>query len=312
MSSGNKWFFICAISVLLLASVAMAGVAEDKLDTEDGEPRIVIRNNFLSDSGFGVYVGARNDEVIIEGNRISENAEAVRLTGVKNKTYVRNNEILQNIVGITLRNRYSDNEKGYIERPVDLEDIFISDNDFLNNEEGNILNLLKKTDGEVNKSSNDSGQAASEPEEEDNSREETSQEETGEDTKEEAGEDSNGETSSGADNAATEEIESSKNPEGSEEEVTTGSNEEGSDEQKDGSSPDSTSEEPEEPNEEPNIGESSSDNHEEEADKPANESTQANGLTREGEEVSLNWGTPLLMAGGTLIALISLLLLAKG
>ncbi|MBS3765809.1 hypothetical protein KGY71_04735 [Candidatus Bipolaricaulota bacterium] len=307
MSPRARRFLVFTGIVLVVVGLTF-GVLADSTDAKD-ESRIIIKNNTLSDSGFGIYVGpkARDHEYVIEGNKILNNAEAIRLTGLRNQAYIRNNDIQENIAGITLRDKYADNEEGFVKYPMNPENIFISDNNFFNNEEGNILNFLEKktTDGEVNKSSNDSGQAASEPEEEENSRKETGQEETGEDTNEGAGKESSGEASSDADNAAAEEVESSKTSESSEEEVTSSSDKEASDEQEDGSSPDSNPEVS-------NVSESSSDNHEEEANQPANGTTQANGLTQEGEEVSLNWGMPLLMAGGTLIALISLLLLAKG
>lgn len=116
----------------------------------------MIRNNTLSDSGFGIYIGPRNEKVLIEGNRLTGNAEAIRLTGVKKKNVVRNNRIVDNLAGITIRDLYSSNEKGYVKYLVNPEDIVISGNNFSNNDEGNILNFLEDADEQVSNTSEES------------------------------------------------------------------------------------------------------------------------------------------------------------
>lgn len=135
--------FVASVVILSLAYIFLSfpglGASED-----GDEPRLVIRNNELSNSGFGVYVGPRDEKVLIQGNTLTGHAEAIRLTGVKDENVVRNNRIANNLAGITIRDFYSDNEEGYVNYPVDPEDIKISNNEFVKNEEGNIIKLLEE------------------------------------------------------------------------------------------------------------------------------------------------------------------------
>jgi len=130
---------LLSLFLLVLQPLTITGFAEEK-----GDPsRLVIRNNELSGSGFGIYIGPRDEEVIIKGNTLRGNAEAIRLTGVKDRNLVTGNRIVDNLAGVTLRNYYSDNDEGYVKYPVDREDIRITDNTFSGNEAGNVINMLE-------------------------------------------------------------------------------------------------------------------------------------------------------------------------
>lgn len=141
-------FFVALLGVFLFFSAPLADDANEQ--SKGGPPRLVIKNNKLSDSGFGIYIGPRDEEVLIKGNTITGNAEAIRLTGVKAENLVTDNRIVDNLAGITLRDRYSDNKEGYVKYPVDPEDINIRSNEFRNNEAGNIINFLEENSQEEN------------------------------------------------------------------------------------------------------------------------------------------------------------------
>ncbi len=145
----NKFLlFIPFLLALLGPFVFSFAPMADNGNNNGDQPRLVIKNNRLSGSGFGIYIGPRDEEVLITGNTLTGNAEAIRLTGVKKENLVTDNRIVDNLAGITVRDMYSANEKGYIKYPVDPDNIQIRSNQFRGNEEGNIINLLEKAEEE--------------------------------------------------------------------------------------------------------------------------------------------------------------------
>lgn len=158
LNSDKKGFLSFLTLLLGLLGVfvfTFVPIADDTNERNKGDaPRLVIKNNELSNSGFGIYIGPRDEEVLIQGNTITGNAEAIRLTGVKKENLVTDNKILNNLAGITLRDRYSDNKEGYVKYPVDPENIKIKSNEFRNNEAGNIINFLEETSNEGGSTAN--------------------------------------------------------------------------------------------------------------------------------------------------------------
>lgn len=173
--SKNYRFFTLFLLVLLGGLVlSLSSLAGDRdKDSKTNQPGLVIKNNKLAGSGFGVYVGPRDEEVLIKGNTITGNAEGIRLTGVKKENLLIDNRIIDNLAGITLRDRYSDNKKGFIKYPVNPENIKIRSNEFSGNEAGNILNFLEET---TNKSGTTARAASSSSEKTNGSRSEASTE----------------------------------------------------------------------------------------------------------------------------------------
>lgn len=177
-----RYFIPALLTVLLVLAAGTLGFGSEEAETESGDRGIIIRNNDIQNSGFGVYVGPRDDRLTIVSNLIKNNGEGVRLTGVKSRNVVRNNDIVDNVLGISLRDRYSHNEKGYIDYPVDPEDIVISGNRFESNSDGNVLNLLRDLEIQQEKTSEGSPEETSGEKAEGNQPEEETDSETNTET----------------------------------------------------------------------------------------------------------------------------------
>lgn len=139
-------FFACFLLVFGGSILAKAeeNLSEDKKPISEG--RIVIRNNTIEDSGFGIYLGSREDEVKLKNNLIQGNGEGIRLLGTKNYSYLRGNRITDNVIGLKIQDTYSNNDKGLQDKPVNLEKIILKGNKIQGNEMQNILNEVKKKD----------------------------------------------------------------------------------------------------------------------------------------------------------------------
>lgn len=150
-------FSFCIFLVLSLLVVlpptyirAEEGGELDKDQKPVSEGRIVIKNNTLGDSGFGVYVGNRKDEIELKNNIIKGNAEGIRLLGTKNYVYLRKNKVINNLIGVKIQDTYSSNEKGLLKMPVNLQKIIMEGNRITGNDLQNVLNLAKESGGNKN------------------------------------------------------------------------------------------------------------------------------------------------------------------
>lgn len=169
----QRYFIVFAVCLLLLfggryltVGSEMEEMKEDQKPVSEG--RIVIKNNNLGDSGFGIYLGSRADEIVLENNYISKNAEGIRLLGTKNFTYLRRNEVVDNVIGLKIQDTYSDNDKGAVKKPVDLQKIIREDNVISDNELQNILKELENDEeaAATNDGSDDTaGEEVAEPKE---------------------------------------------------------------------------------------------------------------------------------------------------
>lgn len=294
----SRWFLWLIILLTLSFAISFISTAAEEAKEDRG---IVIRNNVLSDSGFGIYVGSRGDEVFIENNVIRENAEAVRLMGIRRHSLVRYNDIKDNLVGITLRDMYSDNVEGYVKRPLNLEDVVISGNNFLNNEDGNILDLLTEGEEEEEEGSTEETTSTNLGDEETSSSGESNVDQPGkEDT---AGNTSKEPTSEGPSNEINEGDDTSEN-EGSEdsqqliEDPSEGSVEE--------ETAGETAEES--PGEVSSPGSPGPDDREERGDESSNET--AENVTASGSSGLGDYAW--LIGGVSVVGLTALLLLIKG
>lgn len=281
-------FVVLGLCLLILLPVIV--LAND--EGSEGQ-RIVIRNNNLADSGFGIYIGPRDDEFLITGNTITKNAEGIRLTGIKAGNFIRNNRILDNLAGITLRDEYADNEEGFVKYPVDPKDIHISENEFSGNDDGNILNMLKGDDPDKEEAEEEASDSSQ-------------QEASGSDSPDNDGSSSETET------------EDSKTEEASESTDSPDQNENaGGSEPKDASSAEEendTDENASESSEELASSDSDSNNHantndsEESTETDINEDTHGSGSGSSEANVAF-WARPLVLAGAAVASFVLVLAL---
>lgn len=111
--------------------------------TQTSASRIVIRNNTLTDSGFGIYVGPRDDKMVVVGNRIKNNAEGIRIVGTTNLNKIRNNRIVENLIGVKVQDTYYSNTKGPIPFPdMKIQSIVLRGNYIAGNQQYGVLKLL--------------------------------------------------------------------------------------------------------------------------------------------------------------------------
>lgn len=101
------------------------------------KPNIVIRNNVIGDSGFGVYIGPREDTITVIDNIIIDNGEGIRLMGTKGKHFISGNTITDNIIGVRVTDYYQGIT--FLDMAVSL--ITIRSNTIAGNEDHNLLNL---------------------------------------------------------------------------------------------------------------------------------------------------------------------------
>jgi parallel beta-helix repeat protein len=131
-------------SCFLLAGEPGNEEIESERDTAQEElalaPNIIIRNNTIGDSGFGVYIGergGRKDSVLIVDNIIIDNGEGIRVLGTEGKNLVLNNTITNNIVGV----RIADVHQGRFIPGMAVSLISIHSNTIADNKEHNLLNV---------------------------------------------------------------------------------------------------------------------------------------------------------------------------
>ena len=119
---------------------AQANRAQEGLAPE-AKANILIKGNIIGDSGFGIYVGWRRDDITIMNNHIVDNGEGVRLVGTEGRDFLTGNTITDNVIGIKITDVHE--SKVFPNMAVSL--INIQSNTIAGNLEHNLLNLTSRT-----------------------------------------------------------------------------------------------------------------------------------------------------------------------
>lgn len=147
---GSKGSLLVLTTILILGSCFLLtgepgseeiGSEQDTAQEESAlAPNIIIRNNTIGDSGFGVYIGprgGRKESLLIVDNIIIDNGEGIRVMGTEGKNLISNNTITNNIVGV----RIADVHQGRFIPDMAVSLISIHSNTIADNKEHNLLNV---------------------------------------------------------------------------------------------------------------------------------------------------------------------------
>jgi hypothetical protein len=119
---------ICAGAVACLLAVMAWG------QETDYQPNLIIENNVISDSGFGIYLGWGGTwTALIRDNEITGNGEGIRLVNLA--AYIEGNRILDNIIGLKVTPEHEE------ELVAQVEWVLLRYNLFEGNELYAVLNL---------------------------------------------------------------------------------------------------------------------------------------------------------------------------